>query len=262
MKKILIFLIPIFCAIIACSSVGDKYDTNAIPSSRRLLKVVNPHGLTTHLIHYKGMDVNFNRDTHNPNWVAWELTADEAAGGQSRSNNFRADHSITGSADPSDYRNSGWDRGHMAPAGDMKWDKQTMEESFYMTNIVPQNQSLNRSSWNKLEQKCRTRATNDSAIYIICGPIPGEQPLAHIGINQVEVPARLFKVILSPYANPPRGIGFIFNNTEDHGGMQQCAVSIDEVERVTGYDFFSALPDSIEADLESQCNFNLWSRMK
>lgn len=235
---------------------------NGIPSAAALSNVKTAPGLETHLIHYRGFDVNFNPSEHIPNWVAWELTATEAQGTVKRSDNFVADTRVKGSATPEDYKYAPWDRGHMAPAGDMKWDKQAMAESFYMTNMAPQFPDLNRGSWNKLEQKCREWAIADSVIYIVCGPIPGETPLAHIGPSSVTVPARFFKVIISPYANPPRGIGFIFNNGENPGGMQQCAVSIDSVEAVTGHDFFPALPDDIENEIEAQCNFNQWSRVK
>lgn len=263
MSKRILFLLPaILMTLAGCVKVESaKPIEGEVPSARQLLTVVNPRGLKTHLIHYSGMNVNFNSDTHNANWVAWELTADEVKGEEPRAKQFRTDTNVNGSATPDDYRNSGYDRGHLAPAGDMKWGKLAMEETFYMTNIVPQNRSLNRKAWNKLEQKCRLRAERDSAVYIICGPVPGDTPLAHIGVTQVEVPARLFKVVLSPYAKPARGIGFIFSNTDDHGGMQECAVSIDEVERITGYDFFSALPDSLENQLESQCNFHQWSNI-
>ncbi|MCH5345738.1 MAG: DNA/RNA non-specific endonuclease [Muribaculaceae bacterium] len=233
-----------------------------VPAASSLLSVKTAPGLKTHLVHYRGFDVNFNSKEHIPNWVAWELTADEVKGDLKRTDNFMADPNVKGSATPDDYRHSSWDRGHMAPAGDMKWNKTAMEESFYMTNMVPQDPDLNRGSWNKLEQKCRDWAAADSAIYIVCGPVPGDTPIAHIGLTGVTVPARFFKVILSPYAKPARGIGFIFNNGDNPGGMQQCAVSIDSVEALTGHDFFSALPDDIEADLESQCNFNQWSRVK
>ncbi|MCC8037470.1 MAG: DNA/RNA non-specific endonuclease [Bacteroidales bacterium] len=225
-------------------------------------KVITAPGLPEQIINYKGMTVSFNASTHNPNWVAWELTRDEAAGEEPRSNKFHADPDVHGCATPDDYRNSGFDRGHMAPAGDMKWSQKAMEESFTMTNICPQAKALNTGAWKKLEEKCRLWADRDSALVIVCGPVPGDPVDLYIGTSQVVVPQRFFKVILAPYANPPRGIGFIMPNERVEGGMQRAAVSIDEVERVTGHDFFSALPDSIENVIEAQCNFNLWSTLK
>ena len=83
-----------------------------------------------------------------------------------------------------------------------------------------------------------------------------------IGDSHISVPRRFFKVVLSPYATPPRAIGFLMNNGTVAGGMQAAAVSVDEVEAATGYDFFSALPDSVEARVESECRFHYWSTLK
>lgn len=219
-------------------------------------------GLNERIINYKGMTVSFNADLHIPNWVAWELTADEAAGSEPRSNNFYNDPDIAGCAYPEDYTGSGYDRGHMAPAGDMKWDKTAMEETFCLTNIAPQDGSLNRGTWKKIEEKCRARVVADSAIVIVCGPVLTEAPREFIGDSRVAVPQRFFKVILSPWAKTPQAIGFLVDNGAVPGGMQAAAVTVDEIEALTGHDFFSTLPDSIEAALESKINFTRWSRLK
>lgn len=219
-------------------------------------------GIPETLVSYTGMSMSFNPDLHIPNWVSWELTRDEATGTEPRANSFARDYDVDGCADPSDYRGSGYDRGHMTPAADMKWDRQAMTESFYMTNICPQAKALNTGAWKKLEEKCRQWALRDSAIVIVCGPVLTDQIDKFIGENRVAVPKRFFKVILAPYATPPRGIGFIMPNSRVEGGMQCAAVSIDQVESVTGHDFFSELPDSIENLVESECRFNYWSTLK
>lgn len=208
---------------------------------------------------YKGMDVSFNPDCHIPNWVSWELTADETDGDVSRSNKFMADPDVPQSAETWDYSYSGYDRGHMAPAGDMRWDKEAMSQTFYMTNICPQVKTLNAGSWKRLEEKCRQLAEADSAIYIVCGPVIDGKPIEYIGDTRVYVPRKFFKVIISPYTVPARGIGFIMPNGKVKGGMQACAVPIDSVESLTGHDFFASLPDDVEQDIESQCDFHHWS---
>ena len=208
---------------------------------------------------YKGMDVSFNPRYHIPNWVSWELTADETDGSVTRTNKFSADPDIESSAETWDYNYSGYDRGHMAPAGDMRWDKEAMEQTFYMTNIVPQVKALNAGTWKNLEEKCRQWAEADSAIYIVCGPVIDGKPIEYIGDTRVYVPKRFFKVIISPYAVPARGIGFIMPNGKVNGGMQACAVPIDSVEALTGHDFFASLPDDVENAIESQCDFHYWS---
>lgn len=222
--------------------------------------VTNPH-LDEQIIQYQGMTVSFNPTMHQPNWVAYELTRDEALGQEPRYDRFQVDENVPGCATPADYRNSGYDRGHMAPAADMKWSRLAMEQSFLMTNICPQANVLNRGSWSKIEDKCRQRVEKDSAIIIIAGPVLTDKLDEHIGDSRVPVPKRFFKVILSPYASTPTAIGFIMPNGAVKGGMQACAVSVDSVEAITGHDFFSTLPDDIEAELESQCKFNRWSRL-
>lgn len=266
-RKIIALLL--FCCLIV--GVGLLMSSNAGKEEIRYHKidfegdieeVKTAKGLEEEIIHYEGMTVSFNPKLHIPNWVAWELTAEEATGTEPRSNNFKADPKVKGSAQPSDYTGSGYDRGHMAPAGDMKWSNSAMNETFFMTNICPQDNGLNRGSWKSLEEKCRERALRDSAIIIVCGPVLDKKPKKHIGDTKVAVPERFFKVILSPYIDPPVAIGFIMPNGPVEGGMQKCAMTVDEVERITGHDFFSALPDDIEAEVESRVNFNKWSRMQ
>lgn len=212
-------------------------------------------------VDYEYFRVNFNPVLHIPNWVSWELTADETDGPNDRAK-FQADFNVAGSAMPKDYTGSGYDRGHMLPAADMKWNEEAMQRCFLMTNICPQTHALNGGTWKKLEEKCRLWAQADSAIVIICGPILTEEPDEYIGATQVAVPKAFFKVICAPYANPPRGIGFIMPNGKVPGGLQGAAVSIDKVEEVTGYDFFAALPDEIENAMEAECRFHFWSSHK
>lgn len=247
---------------LSCCSDSET-DSPELPTHiAGLDKVTTASGTPEHIKNYLGMNISFNPQAHEPNWVAWELTRKETEGTVDRAKTFLTDESVPGCADPWDYSYSGYDRGHMAPAGDMKWDRQAMKESFYMTNICPQLNSLNSGAWRTLEEKCRVWAQADSAIVIVAGPVLTDELTETIGDSRVVVPKRFFKVVLSPYSNPPRGIGFIMNNGKVAGGMQQAAVSIDEVEKITGHDFFSALPDEVENAVESQCNFNHWSTLR
>ncbi|MDE6556203.1 MAG: DNA/RNA non-specific endonuclease [Duncaniella sp.] len=208
---------------------------------------------------YTGMILSFNRSLHIPNWVAWELTADEVKGTNKRVDNFRPDPRIDGCATLEDYRNSGYTRGHMAPSADMKWSVKAMDEACYLSNIVPQLSKLNSGVWSTIESKCREWALRDSAIYIVCGPVIDGNPLDYIGRSGVYVPSSFFKAVISPYADPPLGIGFIVKHKGHKGGMQTAPVCIDEIEKVTGHDFFSSLPDSLENFLEAQNNFLHWN---
>lgn len=263
-KSLLVIGLIVACVYLAMQLEGGERDSSSRPDVASetygdLLDVRTNPALKEISRKYKGMDLSFNPQYHIPNWVAWELTADETSGEISRTNKFSADPEIPESAETWDYNYSGYDRGHMAPAGDMRWNREAMEQTFLMTNICPQVKSLNAGSWKNLEEKCRQWAQADSAIYIVCGPVIDGKPIEYIGDTRVYVPRRFFKVIISPYANPARGIGFIMPNGKVPGGMQACAVPIDSVESLTGHDFFASLPDDIEADVESKCDFHYWS---
>ena len=255
----------ITCSLFFCCCVIANSEESSSKKPQKfgnLEKVIASNSQPSQLVDYEGFSLSFNKKMHVPNWVVWELTGEEVAGTYPRKDNFRGDDNVAGSAEKWDYSYSGYDRGHMAPAGDLKWSKKAMDESFYMTNMCPQAKSLNTGAWKRLEEKCRQWATIDGAIIIVCGPVLTDPINEYIGDSRVAVPQRFFKVILSPYVDEPRGIGFIMPNSKVPGGMQAAAVSIDEVERVTGLDFFSSLPDEIENKVESQCKFHYWSTLK
>lgn len=259
----LIVLLIIVAVVSFIERKNDDGKNHYIQSSvDELMTVAMPSSINHTPLNYKGMNISFNQRLHIPNWAAWELTRNETSGEVPRWNKFMADESVAGSADPYDYNYTGYDRGHMAPAGDMKWDSTAMKQTFYMTNICPQAKSLNTGAWKRLEEKCRVWADADSAIIVICGPVPTDSLTEFLGDSRVAVPKRFFKVILSPFANPPRAIGFVMPNAKVRGGLQEAAMSVDEVERITGYDFFSALPDDIENEVESKNDFHLWSTLR
>lgn len=210
------------------------------------------------IIHHTGYIVSYNKDLKLPNWVSYELTREETKGKEKRSNRFITDPLVKGLiATNADYARSGYDKGHMAPAADMKWSPQAMEASFYFSNICPQHPQLNRRGWKKLEEKIRDWAITDSAIIIICGPIITKQPKT-IGKNKVAVPQQFFKVVLSPFAKPMRAIGFLFNNRQAVEPLSTYAVTIDSIERLTNMDFFAPLPDEIENKIEAEANYFQW----
>lgn len=266
LSRIAIAAVAISLCVFAWQTWADSGKTALSASASKtpadnLMNVTTPDSIPQVNKRYTGFNMSFNPRMHIPNWVAWELTAPETYGEVKRSSKFASDESVSGSADPWDYNYSGYDRGHMCPAADMKWSAEAMHDCFFMTNMCPQQKQFNSGTWAKLEAKCRQWARNDSAIIIVCGPVLTDPITETIGDTHVAVPKRFFKVVLSPHAKPAaRGIGFIFNNGSNPGGMQQCAVTIDEVERVTGLDFFAALPDDIETMVESQCDFPSWPR--
>ncbi|WP_289089736.1 DNA/RNA non-specific endonuclease [uncultured Bacteroides sp.] len=204
------------------------------------------------IINRTGYTLSYNLYYKNPNWVAWELTREETKGEADRYDKFMPDPNLP---EPrvvhKDYTKSGYDRGHMAPAADMKWSKQAMIESFYMSNICPQVGNLNRGDWNDLEELCRNWAAKYGRIYIACGPIFDSKSPKRIGVHKVAVPDRFFKVILIYNRKNPIAMGFIFKNTAHSQDIEKYMVTVDSVENVTGMDFFSKLPDEIENRIES-----------
>lgn len=233
-----------------------------IPNNDDLTTVIIPDSIPSDMLEYTGFSMSFNPRLHIPNYVAWELTADETNGTYSRSNRFAPDENVPASADTYDYLYSGYDRGHMAPAGDMKWSAQAMDESFLLTNICPQKNELNVGAWRAVEEKCRKWARRDSSLIIIAGPVLNPAPHEFIGDNRVAVPRSFFKVILAPKARPIRAIAFHMPNQYIVGGMQATVTSVDNIEALTGLDFFSSLPDSIENQIEAQSSLPEWDNQR
>lgn len=149
----------------------NKYQSNDWDTAGydELEKVIYNPERNIQVYPYKGFTVYFNPELHVPDCVVYELTRDEVEGNVPRHKNFMHDKNLSASAYPQDYVNSGYDRGHMAPAGDMKWDRGAMRESFYMSNVCPQNKKLNSGAWNNLEEEIRYWAGKDSALIVITG---------------------------------------------------------------------------------------------
>lgn len=238
-------------------SRGDKYPVVS-DLSYELARLNNhqPEQVIEHL----GYTVSYNPQWLVPNWVAYELTSSETNGVQERSNHFKPDPLVKG--DPvvtSDYSKSGYDRGHMAPAADMKWSEHAMRESFYMTNICPQIHNLNAGDWKDLEELARDWAQKYGSIYIACGPIV-EANYQTIGKNHsIAVPSAFYKVFLRQTRKGWASIGFIMPNKAGNRPLMTYMFTVDEIEEQTGIDFFYNLPDSIEFQVENSYTISDWS---
>lgn len=218
-----------------------------------------PSSISSVIKEYTGFTVSFNPTCHTPNWVGWELLGTETEGTASRSDKFWQDTDVDGCPTTDDYKNSGFDRGHMCPAADQKWDPKAMTDCFSLANITPQAHTLNAGAWSTLEKRCRNWAKRDSAIVIIAGPIFEKSDSQRIGRSGVRVPGAFFKVIAAPYLKTPRAIGFVYPNMSSPGNMQNYVMTIDQIEELTGYDFFSSLPDDIENKIEATTSFTEWN---
>lgn len=200
--------------------------------------------MTDTILNYSGFHLGYNEQFEQASWVAYVLTREEIESGTiERTDNFRADTSIsTGSATPKDYRGSGFDRGHLAPAGDMTWSLLAMSQSFLMSNMSPQRPQFNRGVWRRLESEVRNWAKEKDSLYVITGPLFANND-SLIGANGVGIPGYYFKVLVD--LSPPDHdmIAFLLPHSGSSEELMRFAISVDSLELITGYDFFAEAPD-------------------
>lgn len=211
------------------------------------------------IISHTGYSFLFSNKDKQAVWIAYQLTNEETVKLYNRSDRFTPDKSVkSGTANDNDYKGSGYDRGHLAPAADMGWSVKVMEESFYYSNMSPQKPSFNRGIWKQLEELTRDWAVQNKEIYIVTGGVLNDS-LSSIGKNKVSVPKYYYKVILD-YSEPSiKGIGFIMPNESSKEPLQRYAVTIDSVERFTGINFFYQLPEDQEKVIESTLSIKSWN---
>ncbi|NKE71331.1 DNA/RNA non-specific endonuclease [Candidatus Manganitrophus noduliformans] len=192
-------------------------------------------------------------------WVAYHLTKEKLEGTQARSDDFRTDPDLPPGerSELKDYKNSGYDRGHLAPAADMKWDARAMSDSFLLSNMAPQvGAGFNRGIWAVLEERVRDWTMQRGAVFIFTGPIYAERH-PHIGPNAVSVPTYFYKVVFDPAEG--EAIAFILPNKKlKTGDLPNYITNVDTVEARTGLDFLSELEDSVEDLVEVQIQPSLW----
>ena len=210
-----------------------------------------------------GYITSYNRDTRIPNWTAWVLTDSHTSGNNKRQGvKYHEDGDVPlPKATNDDYYNSGYDRGHMCPAGDNKWAAEAMEDCFLFTNMCPQNHNLNGGDWNELEMQCRKWAMHYGKIYIVCGPILFREGHKTIGENKVRVPEAFFKVILrmgTVTKDSPKAIAFIYRNEAGNRPKGDYVNSLREVERITGITFFPQIPKQTREKILDDADLSDW----
>ena len=258
----LVYIVAIIIAVSftnTSQAQGDGQTTEVAASLKYELPKITNTGVSEKLVEHIGYTVSFNTKHNIPNWVAYDLTSEEVAGVTPRAKHFEPDPQIIGCPTTDDYKNSGYDRAHMAPAGDMKWSEQAMTESFYLSNICPQNHNLNGGDWKALEEHLRTMATQYEKVYIACGPIISANPKTIGMYHQITVPDAFFKVVLRKKGDSWSAIGFMMPNQAGHKSLNKYAMSVDDIEIITDMDFFYNLPDEIEEIVESSYQLSDWS---
>lgn len=243
------------------TSVEERSDNTGNANSIEGIEIPAPlEDQDEQVLTRKGYTVSYNKTTMQPNWVAWHLTEDRINGPAKRPQ--RAFHEDEEVPEPravdNDYYSSGYDRGHMCPAADNKLDDDMMYQSFLFTNICPQNHNLNVGDWNEMENQCRRWAKRYDGVYIVCGPIFYNKKHKTIGKHKIPVPEAFFKVVLR-MGDTPQAIGFIYKNESGDRPKGDYVNTVDQVERITGYDFFPALPDDVEKAVEAAADLEEWS---
>lgn len=241
-------------------AVSELYSSNLTATAPiELPRGGKDHGVR---ITHTGYTLSYDTLNHNPFWVAWELTAQESRGREERADSFLLDPQLPErhAVRESSYRGTGYTRGHMCPAGDQKWSEDAMHDSFYMSNMCPQTRELNKDWWDMLERKEREWARREGSVYIACGPIyePGRKVKPLRKGFFIGIPHKFFKVILSTSKGREKAIGFIYRNDASEQLMEDTMCSIDEVERLTGYDFFAPLEDDLENRIEATADLSQW----
>jgi len=206
------------------------------------------------IIKHKYFTLSYIEKHEQSEWVHYLLTKEMINGAAKRKDNFRKDPNVsTGSASPSDYAASGYDKGHLASAADMSLNAMSMSESFYMTNMSPQEPSFNRGGWKKIEELVRAWASKTNIFVTVGGVL--KKDLKKIG-QGVSVPEHFYKIVFNPSNN--NVIAFYTPNTKLDSPLIKYVVSVDQIEKETGIDFLSELKDDTETQIESTINVSNW----
>jgi len=240
MKRYLLVILWLFAGFIT-----NAQDTAFLPTST-----------TGEIYYHTYYCFSYSEEHEQSEWVCYMLTDSMVYGTTPRSDNFKEDPTvITGSAKLTDYEGSGYDRGHMAPAADMRIDPVAMSECFYLSNMCPQEGSFNSGRWRMLETAVRNWAIEFDTIYVVTGPV-FKRSRKTIGEEEVTVPKHFYKVIYDP--EEMEMIAFLMPNKKLKDPLDKFIVTVDEVEKETGIDFFPEVPDPMEETLESNVNRAFW----
>ena len=264
-KKILFSLI-IASTVVSCKRYDDlpvnSKDSISVETTSNFKSFdFLPTSTTKQIIVHDSYTLSYVEKYEQAEWVAYELKKDQL----NYNNNaferpfFIEDPKVTtGSADWRNYKRSGYDKGHLCPAGDRKFSKKAFEETFYTSNISPQKHDFNEGVWNRLEQKVRYWASKYDDIYVVTGGVFSKN-MKTIGTEEVAVPNYFYKVLLDTSRDGYRMIAFLVPHEDSDKPLCEFVISVDELEKMTGIDFFPNLEDGIENRLEKSNDYKSWS---
>lgn len=217
-----------------------------------------PTSTTGEVVHHEGYSLSYSEKHEQAEWVAYELKKAHLSSTNFKRPYFEIDNAVrTKAAHWRNYKQSGYDRGHLCPAGDRKYSKEAHDETFLTSNISPQTHDFNSGIWNSLEQKVRFWADKYDGLYIVTGGVL-QGDLVTIGEEKVGVPNYFYKVVLDYNNGKPKAIAFLMEHKKSNKPLYNYVVSIDTIEDITGIDFFSNLNDDVEDRIESSENYKNW----
>jgi endonuclease G len=218
-----------------------------------------PSSTTNQIVKHEFFTLSYNEEHEQAEWVAYELKKNYLIYNSFQRPFFVEDSKVkTGSADWRNYKKSGFDKGHLCPAGDMEFSRNAYNDTFFTSNISPQLHPFNEGVWNRLEQKVRYWATKYDGVYVVTGGVL-ESSLKTIGRENVSVPKYFYKILLDKFDGEYKMIAFIVPNEASDKPLYDFVVSVDYIEKLTGIDFFPKLEDRIENQLEKNSDYKSWS---
>ncbi|WP_298339484.1 DNA/RNA non-specific endonuclease [uncultured Algibacter sp.] len=227
-----------------------KYDTN---------EFFLPSSTTGQIVHHNGYSLSYSEPHEQAEWVAYELKKSHLSNTNHKRPYFEIDHTIkTGAASWRNYKNSGYDRGHLCPAGDRRYTKKAHDETFLTSNISPQEHRFNSGIWNRLEQKVRYWARKYDGVFVVTGGVLKGR-MKTIGKEEVSVPNQFYKVLIDNNTGETKMIGFLMRHKDSRKPLYEFVVPVDTIEKLTGIDFFPELEDSVENKLEASGSYKDWS---
>ncbi|MEM9363991.1 MAG: DNA/RNA non-specific endonuclease [Bacteroidota bacterium] len=233
---------------------SDKGNDTNLSTVQELL----PSSTHGSIINHKHYVLSYSEPHEQAEWVAYPLKREHLTDDDRRRPYFIEDPEVKSkSADWRNYRGSGYDRGHLVPAGDRRFSEQAYNETFYTSNISPQDRDFNAGIWNRLEQKVRYWCKRYGDLVVITGGVL-ESNLEEIGEEDVDVPNAFFKVIYRETENGTEIISFLIPNRESNLSLQSFIVSLDELEQKTNLDFFFKQPETWQTKMESKVETSQW----
>lgn len=263
-KNRTIYSVLILICVIGFWLFENFYTPGTYSAGKNPLKEANfpaalmPSTTTDDVVHHSFFSLSYKEHFEQAEWVVYVLSKKHLTYDDRKRPYFIEDPWVKSkSADWRNYKGSGYDRGHLVPAGDRRFSEQAYNETFYTSNISPQDREFNAGVWNRLEMKIRYWAKKYGELYVITGGVL-EDGLYEIGDEDVAVPDYFYKIVAKGSPDKLEVIGFLFPNKEQTKPLSSFAVSIDELESRTGIDFFKGLPEKKQAAVEAKVRVKNW----